>query len=264
MTNEPFYKAHWREIEPDRMSAYSSGFNWDQAAEKIYAYADIQQGMTVADFGCGPGKIATEFARRVGSGGHVHALDINAEFLDLTRKNASSAGLVDRVTTHLNDGATLPLDIGSLDRISARNTIMYVDEPIATLQEFHRVLRPGGLAHAVDGDWYMMVAEPIDHDLWRSFVKAASHACKNSDMGRKLHHAFMQAGFTNVQVSVLVSPDTQGRLLGMIRNLSKYAITSGKMPQDDARGVVDQIEQALNDGTYLVASPQFVVTGVKA
>lgn len=261
MENDPFYKAHWRTIESDRLSAYKSGFTWDDAAERLYASARIGADQVVADFGCGPGKIAAEVARRVGPNGHVHAIDINAEFLKIARENAKAAGVSEYLTTHLNDGVSLPLSDGTLDRITARNTLMYVDDPLATLREFNRVLKPGGLAHAIDGDWHMMVAEPVEHDLWRDFVDAASYACRNSDMGRKLHSAFVKAGFQNVGVSVVANPDVDGRLLGMIRNMAKYARDSGSIETGKVDEVLFQVEQAQKHGSYLVVSPQFVVTG---
>ncbi|MCP5088418.1 MAG: methyltransferase domain-containing protein [Rhodobacteraceae bacterium] len=260
---EPFYKAHWREVEPDRMAAYRDGFGWDEATESLFRPAEISIGHKVADFGCGPGKVSAEIAKRVGPKGHVHAIDINAEFLEITRENAAVAGVSGHLTTHLSDGVSLPLSDGSLDRVSARNAIMYVDNPVSTLQEFHRVLRPGGLAHAIDGDWYMMVAEPVSHDAWRNFVKAASHACRNSDMGRKLHGAFVEAGFRDVEVSITANADVDGRLLGMIRNMAKYARASGTIDHQSVDQIVAQVEQAHTDGTYFVVSPQFVVTGRK-
>ncbi|MDU8914157.1 methyltransferase domain-containing protein [Aestuariicoccus sp. MJ-SS9] len=263
MTDEPFYKSHWREIDTDRMKSYRAGFGWDAAADELYKAAQIFDGATVADFGCGPGKIAVELARRVGPKGKVHAIDINAEFLQIARENAAQAGVSDRVAVHQNEGVSLPFAEASLDRVTARNTIMYVDDPVATLSEFHRVLRPDGIAHAIDGDWFLMAAEPIDHDLWRSFVKAASHACKNSDMGRRLYRAFREAGFQDLEVSIHAKADVDGRLLGMIRNMSKYARESGLIDLGDVDLVVEQIEQAYADGTYLVVSPQFVVSGRK-
>lgn len=263
MTDGPFYKKHWRTIEPDRMSAYRDGFGWDEGTEKLYLSADITMGQSVADFGCGPGKVSVALAEKVGAKGTVHAIDINSEFLELARENAAAAGVLDRVTTYLNDGVSLPLEDASLDRVTARNTIMYVDDPVDTLREFRRVLRLGGLAHAIDGDWYMMVAEPVAHESWRQFVEAASHACRNSDMGRKLYGAFVEAGFRDISVSIVANVDVEGRLLGMIRNMAKYAKESGTIDHDAVDQVVSQVEHAHADGSYFVASPQFVVTGRK-
>ncbi|WP_165590772.1 methyltransferase domain-containing protein [Ruegeria denitrificans] len=259
--DEPFYKAHWRDIEPERMSAYKDGFQWDDAAAALYAAAKISKGQTVADFGCGPGKVAVEIAKRVGEDGHVHAIDINSEFLAIANQNAVKAGVADRVTTHQSEGVSLPLNSDSLDRITARNAIMYVDNPIETLREFRRVLRPGGLAHAIEGDWYMMVAEPVEHDLWLAFVKAASHACRNSDMGRRLYGAFSAAGLEDIQISIFANADVEGRLLGMVRNMARYALESGNLGASEIDQVVEQLEQALSDGKYILVSPQFVVTG---
>lgn len=261
MADEPFYKAHWRSIEPERMSAYRDGFGWDKAAEELYIPAEISIGHSVADFGCGPGKVSVALAKKVGAGGHVHAVDINAEFLELVKENAALAGVSNRLTTCLNEGVTLPMADASLDRITARNALMYVDEPVETLKEFHRVLRPGGLAHAIDGDWYMMVAEPVAHAPWRAFVEAASHACRNSDMGRKLFGVFVEAGFQDVKVSVVAKADIEGRLIGMIRNMAKYAVKSRTIDRAAVDQVVSQIERARAAGSYLVVSPQFVVTG---
>ena len=261
MVSEPFYKAHWRDIDPERMAAYKGGFRWDDATEALYEPAGVSVGQKVADFGCGPGKIAVELANRVGKDGHVHAIDINSEFLAFAEQNAAEAGVSERLSTHQSDGVALPLADGLLDLVTARNTIMYVDDPVQTLREFRRVLRPGGLAHAIDGDWYMMVAEPVEHDTWRAFVKAASHACRNSDMGRKLYRTFVDAGFEDIQVSIIANADVNGRLLGMVRNMGKYAHESGLLDGTKINNVVEQVEQALASGTYMLVSPQFIVTG---
>ena len=263
MPQEPFYKFHWRSIDSDRMSGYRAGFRWSDDVADLYKPADIAVGQTVADFGCGPGHIAVEFANRVGPEGHVHALDINSDFLELTQENATNAGVANRVTTHQCDGVALPLEDSVLDRISARNTIMYVDDPVATFREFYRILHPGGLAHAIEGDWYAMIVEPVEHELWHAFVNAASHACRNADMGRKLYHSISQAGFEDIKVTIRANVDTEGRLINMIKNMAKYARGSGKLANATIDGVVETVERALKEGNYFVAAPQFTVIGRK-
>jgi len=99
LANEPFYKDHWIKIDQDRLDRYDRMFQWNPASLALYEPADIRPGHTVADFGCGPGHTAIEIAKWVGPGGHVHALDINSEFVTQSR-NAHAAGVGDRVTAH--------------------------------------------------------------------------------------------------------------------------------------------------------------------
>ena len=139
---------------------------------------------------------------------------------------------------------------------------MYVDDAAATLADFARVLRPGGLAHAIEGDWYALVAEPVEHGLWRRFVQAAGYACRTADMGRKLPAAFRAAGFGDIEVSVRSLADTGGAQMGMIRNMARYAGASGAIPPEEAADVVSQMEATLASGGYLFTSSQFIVTGV--
>jgi SAM-dependent methyltransferase len=88
MTDSGLFMAHWVDIDPERMERYETMYQWSEAAEAFYAPAGIGEGQVVADFGCGPGHAAIEFARRVEPSGHVHALDINAEFIARTHARA--------------------------------------------------------------------------------------------------------------------------------------------------------------------------------
>ncbi len=260
MTSDPFYKDHWQNIDTERLVRYQKMFQWNPASSALYEPADIGTGHITADFGCGPGHTAVEMARWVGAGGHVHALDINAEFITQTRKNAKSAGFDDRITAHLCDGTALPLPDGALDRLSTRNTLIYVDDPEQTIREFHRTLKPGGKVHAIEGDWPMMIVEPVPAGDWFSLVEASGHACRTPDIGRKLHGLMARCGFSETGVQVITRPDTEGRLLPMIRNMSGYAQASGKLNDKKIQEIMDCIEQAVVAGTYMALAPQFVVT----
>jgi SAM-dependent methyltransferase len=144
---------HWIEIDPQRLARYETMYQWSAAAEAFYTPAEICAGQLVVDFGCGPGYTAVEFARRVGPTGHVHALDINAEFIRRAQARAKAAGFADRITAQLLTDERLPFAAAAVDRITARNTIIYVRDPVSTFKEFRRVLKPGGIAHAIEGDW---------------------------------------------------------------------------------------------------------------
>jgi ubiquinone/menaquinone biosynthesis C-methylase UbiE len=263
VAGDPFYKDHWINIERDRLERYRRMFQWNAASSALYEPADIRPGHIVADFGCGPGYTAIELAKWVGPGGHVHALDINSEFVFEVRKIANAAGVGERVTTHQCDGSILPLPDECLDRLTTRNTMIYVDDPECTMREFRRVLTAGGKVHAIEGDWPMMVIEPVRFEDWAALVKAASYACRTPDIGRKLYGLMGRVGFSDIHVRVVTHPDTYGRLLPMIKNMAGYARSSGKTNDADTEKILSTIEQALSDGRYLALAPQFVVTATR-
>src|SRR5262245_2660743 len=97
---------------------------------------------------------------------HVHPMDINPDFVSRTRKNANAADVGERITAHQCDGCILPLPDESLDRLTTRNTIIYVDDPASTIREFRRVLKAGGKLHTIEGGWPMMIIELVPAKDW--------------------------------------------------------------------------------------------------
>ena len=142
----------------------------------------------------------------------------------------------------------------------ARNTIIYVPDPVATFAEFRRVLRPGGIAHAIEGDWRLTAVEPVPTEEWRALIEAASWAWPRPEIGRGLYGIVRQAGFEEVSIQVLTSPDTTGRLNGMIQTVAGYARKSGALEKARIDAILQTVERAMAEGTYLAISPQFVVT----
>ena len=254
------FQDHWLNIDPERMERYETMYQWNPATEHFYTPAQIGEGQIVADFGCGPGHATIEFAKRIGPSGHVHALDINDEFVRKAKSRSERCGLGGRITTHLLTTPDLPLPDASLDRIVARNTLIYVDDPATTLREFKRVLRPGGIAHAIEYDWQLTAVEPISQNDWQALVKAASWAWPHPNIGRRLHGIARQVGFADIAIRVLTSPDTDGRLLGMIQTVAGYARESHAIEPDRISAILRQVDQAIRDRRYLAISPQFVVT----
>jgi ubiquinone/menaquinone biosynthesis C-methylase UbiE len=253
---------HWINIDPERLARYETMYQWSTAAEDFYAPADIRPGHFMVDFGCGPGHSAVEFARRVGPTGHVLALDINAEFIKRTQKRAEVAGFADRITAQLLTTERLPLADEAADRVTARNTIIYVRDPTSTFEEFRRTLKPGGIAHVIESDWSLTVVEPLASD-WRALVAAASWAWRTPEIGRRLYGIVRRVGFSQVAITVLTKPDTEGRLLDMVRTVADYALKSGALNSERINAMLEKLDRGLTDGTYLVVAPQFLITATR-
>lgn len=254
------YRNDWRDIDPERMERYEELFRWNSATEHYYDAAKIGENQVIADFGCGPGHAAIEFARRTEPNGHIHAFDINAQFVDRTRKRAAANGLTGRITAYLLTDHVLPLADETVDRAIARNTIIYVDDPVATFREFRRVLKPGGIAHAIEGDWRLTAVEPVPTDNWRELIEAAIDHWPRPEIGRQLYGLMRRAGFEKVGLQVLTSPDSTGRLRGMIQTVASHARAARRISDDAVDNILRTVDEAIEEGTYLAIVPQFIAT----
>ena len=261
MSEATYYRDHWLTVEPERLDAYEELFRWRPQLEPLLAPARLEPGLTVVDYGCGPGHLAVELARRVGSGGHVLALDLNAEFRKRTAERAAAGGLAERVSVLAVMDDVLPLEPGSVDRVICKNVLEYVDDPARTLAEFRRVLGPGGLAHVIDSDWGLLAVEPLGPERGAELFAAARHAYKTPHIGRKLHGLFRAAGFRDVQLQVLANADVKGHMAAVVLNMIQYARASGKLPSAQLDAMVAELKQAIDAGRYLLLLPQFLVTG---
>ncbi len=253
---------YWLNIDPERMERYETMYQWNPASELFYTAAEIGEGHVVGDFGCGPGHAAIEFAKRIGPKGHVHAFEINDEFVRRARDRADANDFGDRITVHLLEDHQLPLPDSELDRMIARNTIIYVADPASTFSEFRRVLKPGGIAHCIEGDWRLTAVEPVPTEEWRALIEAASWAWPRPEMGRGLYGFFRRAGFDEISIQVITRPDTEGRLNGMIQSVAGNARKSGKLEPERIDAILETVERAKAEGDYLAISPQFVVTAI--
>ena len=161
MNEETYYRDHWLEVDAERLESYEQMFAWRPQMAPLLEPAGLAAGQTVLDYGCGPGQLALELARRVGESGRVLGFDINRAFVERTRAHAETEGLAQRIEARQFDGRSLPLEDKSVDRVICKNVLEYVDDLGATLAEMRRVLRPGGRVHAIDSDWGMLVVEPL-------------------------------------------------------------------------------------------------------
>lgn len=260
MSYDTYYKDHWLKIEPERLDRYEEMFVWGPRGNNLLAPAEIALRQTVADYGCGPGYLSVELARRVGEAGHVHAFDINADFVGRTKGRVAAKGLSDRVTVTHVQGDTLPLANDSLDRLVIKNVMVYVDDPLVSFREFRRVVKPGGKVHAIDSDFYMAAFDPIDVEDWRMVLDAGLHAFRTPAIGRKMYGLALAAGFSDVAVEVIAAPDTSGRMLNFIKNIAGYAREGGAHDEEVVTRVVDVAAKAVEDGTFFALNPQFLVT----
>jgi len=258
---QSYYRDHWEAIEPERLEAYDQMFRWRPEMEPLIAPAEVASGDVVLDYGCGPGWLAIELARRVGPGGRVHGVDLNAAFLARAAAHARAEGVAERIAFHRLEGDCIPLADHSIDLAITKNVLEYVTDLGETLLELRRVLKPGGRLHAIDSDWGMLAVEPLGAEALAELFAAASIAYRTPLVGRQLYGALRASGYRDVRVKVVTSPDTQGHFAPIVVNMASYARISGRMPDDKIDRLLEGVRASITRGDYLLVLTQFLVTG---
>jgi SAM-dependent methyltransferase len=105
----------------------------------------IQKGEIVLDVGAGDGLIAFGALDRVGSTGRVIFSDVSLDLLQKCRSLAAELNLTDRCSfvECSADNLTGVADM-SVDVVTTRSVLIYVDNKRKAFEEFYRVLRPHG------------------------------------------------------------------------------------------------------------------------
>jgi ubiquinone/menaquinone biosynthesis C-methylase UbiE len=110
----------------------------------------IQPGMTLVDYGCGPGRYTVCFARLVGPSGLVYAVDVQPLAIETVKKKSSKQGL-DNIRPVLAHGYNSGLPEHIADRVFALDMFFLVADPSAFLGELRRITRLDGLLVLDDG-----------------------------------------------------------------------------------------------------------------
>jgi ubiquinone/menaquinone biosynthesis C-methylase UbiE len=119
--------------------------------DEVLENAHLEGAQTLLDVGCGDGLIGFAALER---GATVIFADISSDLLGACRDLAVRRGFEDR-SDFLEASATdlSALDDASVDAVTTRSVLIYVDEKAQAFAEFFRVLRPGG---------WLSIYEPIN------------------------------------------------------------------------------------------------------
>lgn len=100
-------------------------------------------GEHLLDIGCGCGGSTLELTRLVGPSGQVLGVDVSAPMLDLARRRAVQAGLVN-TDFRESDAQTSAFEPAGFDGLFSRFGIMFFTDPVAAFTNLRKALKPGG------------------------------------------------------------------------------------------------------------------------
>lgn len=113
--------------------------------DQVLDRARVEEGDVVVDVGSGDGLIAFGALDRVGSSGHVIFSDVSPALLQHCRSLAGELKLLDRCSfVECSADNLVGVSDTSVDVVTTRSVLIYVDKKQMALTEFYRVLRPHG------------------------------------------------------------------------------------------------------------------------
>jgi len=178
----------------------------------------VAQGGCVLEVAPGPGYLSIELAR-LGKV-DVTGLDISETFVKIERQNAQEAGV--KIDFNHGDATHMPFEAHSFDFSVCVAAFKNFSQPVRVLNEFHRVLKPGGTALIVDLRRDASI-EDIDEE-----VKAMKQGPLSSLFTRLTFRQFLlKNAYTRSEIEALVAQtpfkkcDIQTDLIGMEIHLKK-------------------------------------------
>ncbi len=196
--------------EYERMYHYEDHYWWfvsrRELVDSLVGCLSLPAAPIIVDVGCGTGATAVQLQHY----GTVVGVDISPLALAWSRQR----GLYNLL---LCPAETLPLSHQSVDVIVATDILEHLEDDVAVLREFHRVLKPGG---------YVVATVPAYSILWSEHDLALMH--RRRYVARVLGKRSRLAGFEVVRLTYalfFLFP------LALVMRLLKRTPPPGKEPE---------------------------------
>lgn len=140
----------------------------------------IIKGMTIVDYGCGPGRYSTRFSELVGETGKVYALDIHDLAIDAVKQKVKKNG-IRNIEAILVKGYDSTLSDNVADVVCAIDMFFTIKKPSEFLAELKRIIKKDGILIIDDGHQPRSVTKNkiADSGLWEILEETKDHLkCK--------------------------------------------------------------------------------------
>lgn len=247
-----------------------------RTAENSAAYLlpHLAPGRRLLDVGCGPGTITLDLAARVHPGA-VTGVDAVAEVIVEAEARRDEAG-AGNVSFAAGDVYALDFEDDFFDVVHAHQVLQHLADPVAGLREMRRVLRPGGLLAARDGDYGAFTWAPADPalDRWLGlYHEITARNRGDADAGRHLLGWARRAGFDDVVATsstwTFADPESREWWGGLwadrvrLSSFGEQAIAYGLSDAEELATIADawRTWAARPDGFFVVVHGEILARG---
>lgn len=114
-----------------------------------HSLGPLEAGEAALDVGCGGGFDRFVAARKVGSGGRAHGIDLTPEMVERAGRGLAQAG-ISWAGAEEASAEAIPCAAASFDRVLSNGALNLSPDKEQAFREIHRVLRPGGRLQFAD------------------------------------------------------------------------------------------------------------------
>jgi SAM-dependent methyltransferase len=179
------------------------------ATDALLGAAGVGEGDRVLDLAAGPGGAGLAAAERVGSSGSVVLSDVAGEMVAVAARRASANA---QVSSAVFDQGAIDFEDASFDAVINRHGLMFVEDPIATVSEAVRVLRPGGRYATMTWDrrelnpWLGLVLDAVGDQFGVPFPPPGVRGPFSLDTVDVLSSVLRDGGLDGVTVEAMSTP----------------------------------------------------------
>ncbi|WP_333594847.1 class I SAM-dependent methyltransferase [Anaerospora hongkongensis] len=113
-------------------------------SKSIISGLNAEEGMTILDIGCGPGRVSIPLAKIVGELGTIIAVDIQQEMLDIVKRKAAKENIQNITVVNVPMGAGKLIGFQA-DRAVLAAVLGEIPNRTIALREIYDSLKPGGI-----------------------------------------------------------------------------------------------------------------------
>lgn len=124
----------------------------------------------ILDVGCGPGYLPVQIVR-LSKDIRVDGVDLSPRMINLARNNSGKSNLADHLNFFVNNGNSLTVSEKSYDLVISTGVLHSLKNPVAFINECHRVLKPGKEAWIFDPARIVSSKERFLRKDWKKGTK---------------------------------------------------------------------------------------------
>jgi len=236
--------------------------------QQVLVDAGISEGMTVADFGCGPGATTRLLAALVGPSGSVTGIDLHKAQIEEAGRLSAAEGFTN-VRFMAADACKTGLAANQFDLAYCRFLLLHLKDPAVCLGEMWRILKPGGILVVEDGDLASACSvPPTPLDVFGElFSRLAPTRGVDYSVGNRLWHLVADAGFTITNVNVHQPSERAGStgllLKWSVEEAGPAFVEAGLITSEELQRTVTEMESAARNPGVLALAPRMSLVSAR-